>query len=66
MSRKGTHGYTIPSGTAQTLREKSAPFFFLNGFCYQYLLLNMKSSPTNCASDLKCHKIFLERHSEVK
>lgn len=31
MSRKGTRGYTIPRGTAQTLREKSAPrlFFFV-------------------------------------
>lgn len=67
MSRKGTRGYTIPSGTTLTLREKCVPiFFFLNGFCYQYILLNMKSSLTNCASDLKCHKIFLELNSEVK
>lgn len=68
MSRKGTRGYTIPSRTAQTLREKSAPrlFFFLPPFCYQYILLNMKSLRTNCASDLKCHKTFLDCDSEVK
>lgn len=40
--------------------------FSLNGFCYQYILLNMKSSLTYFASDLKCHKIFLELNSEVE
>lgn len=68
MSRKGTRGYTIPKGTAETLRDECAPFPPppLNGFCYQYILLNLKSSLTICASDLKCHKIFLEHNSEVK
>lgn len=65
MSRKGTRGYTIPSGTTPPLRENCSPNFFLNGFCYQYILLNMKSSLTNCANDLKYHKIFLEHNSEV-
>lgn len=67
MSRKGTRGYTIPGGTAQILRDECIPFFSsINGFCYQYILLNMKSSLTNGANDLKCHKIFLEHNSEVK
>lgn len=67
MSRKGARGYTIPSGTALTLTEKSAPVvFFPNCFRYQYISFNMKSSLTHRAIDLKCHKIFLERNSEVK
>lgn len=57
MSRKGTRGYTIPSGTAQTLRDECAPFFLLMAFAINIFLLNMKSSLTNSASDLKCRKI---------
>lgn len=67
MSRKGTCGYTSPIRAAQSLREKPAPVLvFPNGFCYQYMLLNMKGSRTISASDLKCHKTFLEHNSEVK
>lgn len=71
MSRKGTRGYTGPRRTALTLRAKSAPVLSLpNGFCYQYILLNLKGSLTICASDLNCckkkkKKIFLEHNSEV-
>lgn len=57
MSRKGTRGYTGPRRTALTLRAKSAPVLSLpNGFCYQYILLNLKGSLTICASDLNCRK----------
>lgn len=39
-------------------REICSGRFALKGFWYQYISLNMKSSRTNGAIDLKCHNIF--------
>lgn len=62
------HGYTGLRRAAQTLRKKISTIVFLppNGFCYKYILLDMKGSLTTSASDLKCRNIFLESKSEVK
>lgn len=61
----------VPGGQLRLEERKSAPLCVCvplppNGFCYKYILLDMKGSLTISASDLKCCKIFLERKSEVK
>lgn len=58
----------VPGEQLRLSERKSAPSFFSppTGFCYKYILLDMKGSLTISASDLKSRKIFLERKSEVK
>lgn len=68
MSRKETWLYRSLESSSDFKKENQHHRFSPppNGFCYKYILLDMKGSLTISASDLKCRKIFLERKSEVK